>query len=287
MKTEPKVPSLDEYWGKLEPHLRRFSLEEQRAALALYRELAKGQAVDHEQLGRALGCSPAESRALLERDSIKCFVYPDSEGRVLGFGGLAAAPMHHRFEVNGRSLWTWCAWDSLFIPEILGRPARVASPDPETGELVRLVVTPERIESVEPDATVISFVQPDAEVFRASVANVMAKFCHFIFFFASRSSGERWVAKNPGTFLYTLEQAFTLAKAAQRQKLWITIGANQYGPAVGNDPARATTSRRSFRDLSRGLDALERHGRSRVGGQSHHDQGASAKPRTNAHGAAV
>jgi alkylmercury lyase len=206
------IPTLNEYWETLTPHLRRFSPEEQRAAVALYRELAKGRPVDDAQLGRALGLSATESRALLERNSIKSFVYPDAEGRVLGFGGLAAAPMHHRFEVDGRDLSTWCAWDSLFIPEILGRAARVTSPDPESGEVVRLIVTPERIESVEPNETVISFIRPDAHVFRTSAANVMAKFCHFIFFFALPSSGARWVEKNSGTFLYSLDNAFALAK---------------------------------------------------------------------------
>jgi alkylmercury lyase len=212
MTVDSKVLALDEYWGKLEPHLRPFSPEEQRAAVALYRELAKGKAVDADQLGRALGVSSAESRALLDRDSIKCFVYPDDQGRVLGFGGLAAAPMHHRFEVEGRALSTWCAWDSLFIPEILGRSAHVTSVDPENGETVRLIVTPERVEAVEPSATVVSFVQPEAEVFRSSASNIMAKFCHFVFFFASRQSGERWIAKHPDTFLYSLDDAFSLAK---------------------------------------------------------------------------
>jgi alkylmercury lyase len=206
------IPNLGEYWETLMPRLRRFSPEEQRAAVALYRELAKGRPVDDAQLGRALGLSVAESRALLERDSIKCFIYSDDQGRVLGFGGLAAAPMHHRFEVDGRDLSTWCAWDSLFIPEILGCSARVTSRDLESGQLVRLVVTPERIESVEPDETVISFIRPDADVFGTSAANVMAKFCHFIFFFTSPSSGARWVEKNPGTFLYSLDDAFALAK---------------------------------------------------------------------------
>ena len=114
--------------------------------------------------------------------------------------------------VDGRALSTWCAWDSLFVPEILGRPARVSSVDPESREIVRLVVTPERIVSVEPNGTLISFIRPDAHVFGTSAANVMAKFCHFIFFFASRSSGARWVDKNPGTFLYSLDDAFALAK---------------------------------------------------------------------------
>jgi len=40
----------------------------------------------------------------------------------------------------------------------------------------------------------------------------MASFCHFIFFFSSRSSGERWLTKHPDTFLYSLDEAFTLAK---------------------------------------------------------------------------
>jgi len=208
----PKVPELEKYWQGLEPHLRQFSPEEQHAAVALYRELARGRAVDAAQLGRTLGVSAAEAHALLQRDSIRTFAYFDDRGRALGFGGLSTAPMHHRFEVDGRTLWTWCAWDSLFIPEILNRPAQVTSSDPESGDLVRLVVTPDRIESVEPDKAVVSFILPDAEVFGMSASNVMAKFCHFIFFFASRSSGERWVASHPGTFLYSLDDAFTLAK---------------------------------------------------------------------------
>src|SRR6266567_4660422 len=172
---EPKVPALDEYWRLLESHLRPFSREEQPVAVALYRELAKGKPVDADQLGRALGVTSDESRALLERDAIKSFVYPDGQGRVLGFGGLAAAPMHHRFEVGGRILWTWCAWDSLFIPEILGREARVTSPDPENREVVRLVVTPDRAESIAPSDAVVSFIRPEAEAFDTSAANVMAK----------------------------------------------------------------------------------------------------------------
>jgi alkylmercury lyase len=223
MTTALKVPQLDEYWRKLEPHLRAFSGEEQRAAVVLYRELAKGKAVSTDQLAKALGISSAESATLLQREAIRSFVHPDKEGRVLGFGGLAAAPMHHRFEVEGRSLWTWCAWDSLFIPEILGRSARVTSQDPETRESVRLVVTPDEIESVVPDGAVVSFIQPEGEAFGTSAANIMANFCHFVFFFSSRASGERWIAKHPGTFLYTLEEAFALAKR---------LNARNFGPEL-------------------------------------------------------
>src|SRR6059036_1723566 len=210
--TRTNTPTVDEYWEALAKHLPTFSPEDQRVAVTLYLELAKGQPVDAAQLGRALDVVPAEARGFLNRDSIKVFVYPDDEGRVLGFGGLAAAPMHHRLEVDGRTLWTWCAWDSLFIPEILGKPARVTSPDPENGAVIRLLVSPDGIESAEPGDAVVSFVLPDAHDFQTSAANVMATFCHFVFFFTSRSSGERWMTKHPGTFLYSLQEAFALAK---------------------------------------------------------------------------
>jgi alkylmercury lyase len=51
----------------------------------------------------------------------------------------------------------------------------------------------------------------------------MARFCHFVFFFASRRSGERWVAKHPGTFLFSLEEAFTLAKRVNARSLGLEL----------------------------------------------------------------
>ncbi len=208
---QKNTPTVDQYWKALDAAVPAFSPEEQRAAVPLLRELAKGQPVDAAQLGRALGVAADEARAFLNRESIKAFVAPDGDGRLQGFFGLSVAPMHHRLEVDDRTLWTWCAWDTIFMPEILGKRARVVSPDPETGEPVQLVVTPQEIESAEPGNAVVSFLLPDADDFVNS-ANVITKFCHFIFFFASRASGERWVAKHPGTFLYSLDEAFALAR---------------------------------------------------------------------------
>jgi hypothetical protein len=139
-----------------------------------------------------------KSRALLQRASINGFVYSDDQGRVLGFGGLAAAPMHHRFEVYGHPINVVRLGQPVHSRNS-GTPGACHIADPESSEVVRLVVTPDWIETVEPDGAVISFNAPDAPVFGTSATNVMAKFCHFIFFFASRSSGERWVAKHPGT----------------------------------------------------------------------------------------
>ena len=210
--TNPEIPTLDGYWKTLDDALPVFAHEEQRAAVALYRELARGLPVSIEQLAKALDLPSEAAGELLDRDSLRGLVYADNQARVVGFGGLAAVPMHHRFEVGGRTLWTWCAWDGLFIPEILGEVARLESPDPETGEPVRLTVGPKGITSVEPETAVISFLFPEASAFKASAASAMASFCHFVFFFTSRESGERWAARHDGTFLYSLEEAAELAR---------------------------------------------------------------------------
>lgn len=210
--TNNRGPDIDRYWEALADAVPVLTSEEQYAAVALYRELAKGQAVGTEQLAAALNIPTTKAEKLLQRPSMRALTYSDANGRVLGFGGLAAAPMHHTFQVNGRRLWTWCAWDSLFIPELLDMTARVESPDPESGEVVRLEVGPRGVTTAEPRTTVVSFLMPDATECDRSAANIMATFCNFVFFFASRESGERWVAKHPGTFLFSLEEAVALAR---------------------------------------------------------------------------
>lgn len=227
--TDSGIPNVDGYWKMLDAAVPPFDPDEQRVAVALYRELAKGEPVGVEQLAEVLHAPVERARALLDRDALRVFVYADELGRVAGFGGLAVLPMHHRLEVDGQTLWTWCAWDGLFIPEILGRPARLESPDPQTGEMVRLTVTPKGVSSVDPPSAVVSFLVPEAEEF-TEAKNVMASFCHYVFFFASRESGERWAERNPGTFLYSIEQAAELARLANARNFGhelAAVGANE------------------------------------------------------------
>ena len=90
---------------------------DQRVALAVYRLLAEGESVLPLRIAERVG-------ALLDSWP---GVYRDSEGRVIGFWGLALGEMPHRLQVDGRTLYGWCAWDTLFLPVILGREARFRS----------------------------------------------------------------------------------------------------------------------------------------------------------------
>lgn len=226
MNASPPTP--DAYWQALERVLPTLAAEQQRVALTLYRTLAaKGQALSVAEIARAAGLPETGAREALAREPLDTFVFRDGE-RVAGFGGLATAPMHHELRVRGRTLWTWCAWDSLFIPALLGAVAEVTSSDPESGERVHLGVSPHRVEHGTPADAVVSFPLPDAESFDRDASNVMAGFCHHVFFFASRASGERWGERHPGLLFYPLDEAFALGQ-------WLL--ARQFGHALRQEAA--------------------------------------------------
>ena len=199
----------------------RFDERARRLSIEIYRQLALGEPVEQETLAAQLGVQSSEITDALEDEHLKGWVFYDDVRRIIGFRGLAISKMPHRFELSGRMLYTWCAIDSLFIPEILGQTAKVESRDPGTGNVITLTVSPDGVQSVDPLHAVMSILIGDTEVVKTQPTKVMSSFCHHIFFLESSDSGAEWVAKHgEGTFLVTLDEAFALGKR---------LNAAQYG----------------------------------------------------------
>lgn len=127
---------------------------------------------------------------------------------VIAFQGLSLAETPHRFRDDGRDLYTWCAWDTLFLPEVLGRTAEVESTCPTTGAAVSLRVDRSGPRDVAPAETVLSF-RPDSPVF---VDDVQDSFCRFVHFFSSPAAAEPWVAAHPRTVVISLEDGFEIGR---------------------------------------------------------------------------
>jgi len=186
--------------------------EEQRLGVEIYRQLAEGRPVAPSRLAQALRVATGDVTELLKRPNVKWLTHADQQGQIIGFGGLAVQEMTHRFIVDGRTLYTWCAWDSLFIPGILGRKADVESPAPESGARIRLTVAPTGVQHIEPQSAVMSFLLPSAETFQADALKAMASFCHFIFFFPNPESAATWTASRPDTSVMSISDAFELGR---------------------------------------------------------------------------
>ncbi len=172
---------------------------------SLMQLLANGAPVTVEQLATAVHRSPDEvTEALHQFTEI---VY-DEAGRVVG-AGLSLLPTPHRFEVNGRELFTWCALDTLIFPALLGSTAHVSSTCPVTGAAIHLTATPEGLEHLDPPDAVVSIVVP-AE--GEASCNVREAFCIYSHFLRSREAAAPWLVEHPEAILLSVEEAFQLGR---------------------------------------------------------------------------
>ena len=193
---------------------------EQRVAISLYRLLAKGRPVSPERLAERAGLHGVELRRLLESWP---GVYFDEAG-VVGFWGLALDRMPHRLHLDGRELRAWCAWDTLFLPELIGRSASVASSCPTTGETVSLQVIPGTgVHEVSPAGAVLSFLRRE----QPFDAETITSFCHFVHFFASKAAALKWTANRRNTFVISIEEGFEIGRIANKAKFGAALAATR------------------------------------------------------------
>ena len=183
--------------------------DEARVALGLYRLLAQGEPVSERALAETLALpEQGVHRALRQRPE----VIRDEQGRIVGFGGLSLLETPHRFEVDSRPLYAWCAWDTLFLPELLDRVAEVRSWCPVSGDPILLTVEPRSVSRVAPSSTIVSMLVPRGTLGE----DVIASFCCHVRYFSSADAGAQWFLEHGGTFPLSVAEAFELGRLANR-----------------------------------------------------------------------
>lgn len=184
----------------------------QELAINLIRLLALGEPVDSAILGGLVGLPEAQVADELDRWPA---VFRNERGQVIGYAGLTVLEMgHHRVHVNGRVLSTWCAYDTLFLPELLGAKVHVTSRSADSDREISLTVGPGGVSDLHPDEAVVSFLVPDAPF----DGNVIQSFCQFVHFFPSDEEAARWTASREGTFVISVEDAFRLGRLANQAR---------------------------------------------------------------------
>lgn len=206
----------DQLWEAAVERLPEFSPAEQRAGQALLALLTQGEPVSAAQLASALGIQAEKAERYLQDSGLSALVLSNDMGSALGFFGLSTVPTDHRLIINGRTLWTWCAADTLFLPELIGATASVESNDPMTGQAVTLTVSPTGVQSSQPDGIVVSMNSPEAWETTSAVRLIVTA-CHFIHFFGSPESGRQWTESHPDTVLLTLDEAFAFGRRQNRR----------------------------------------------------------------------
>ena len=103
-----------------------FGDENSRILIKMWRTLAQGEPVTQEmtanvaaELGISFETIDAFLRQITERDS---------DDNIIGLMGLSLNQgWAHRLTLGQREFRTWCAWDTLFLPAMLGETAVIES----------------------------------------------------------------------------------------------------------------------------------------------------------------
>ncbi len=132
----------------------------------------------------------------------------DEQGNLVG-SGLTLVPTVHQLQVEQRTLFAWCAFDTLTYPVALHLSAQVTSRCPVTGSSIHLIVTPEQVLDLEPAEAQVSLV---VDVAAGCRHNVREDVCNYGHFFASREAAFRWQAAHQEAVILSVEKAYQVGK---------------------------------------------------------------------------
>jgi alkylmercury lyase len=173
--------------------------EQEDLCRPIIQHVSRGKPVSRSELQVSLRLSPGE----LER---RLALLPDTEfdqqGNILGWG-VTLLPTSHQFRLDGKALYTWCAFDTVLFPPSLRRSARIQSSCAQTGHPISFVATSEgAIEDLSPEGLVMSLILP-AEASEC----VRETFCHRSLFFQSEQTASPFLADHPEAMLLSVEEA--------------------------------------------------------------------------------
>ncbi|WP_406080153.1 organomercurial lyase [Micromonospora sp. NBC_00858] len=164
-----------------------------RLAVGLWRLLAEGTPVTAPALAGRLGVPEQQVAAALD-GVLAGTHHQDNQGRIIAFWGLSLPemPSPHRLTVDGKTLYAWCAPDTLWLPRVLGKTIAVQSSLETTGQPISLLLGPDGIQENSADGAVVSFVRARGKSVGDAVAAVMSSCCRDQLFFSSGQAAGHW-----------------------------------------------------------------------------------------------
>jgi alkylmercury lyase len=143
----------------------------------------------------------------------------DEKNNLVGWG-LTMRPTPHHFDVDGKKLYTWCAFDTLFFPALLGRTVTVRSTCPASGVDIRVIVRPDGIQDLDPATAMVSIVLPDST---ATQADVRGAFCDQVHYLRDAEATTSWLEGHRGGIVLPVEGAFEVGRILS-QRLLVEAG---------------------------------------------------------------
>jgi alkylmercury lyase len=192
----------------------KYALESVRTTEFVLRSIAQGKPISVEEFADFNGMTLKEAKVLYRQMRMSGADF-DEAGRLIG-NALTLRPTRNVMMMNDRTLYAWCALDTLFLPGLVDKTASVHSMSPVSGEPIQLTVSPDGVESYRPAEAVLSVVVPGVssacEPGRPGGAE--GDVCSVMHFFAHRGDAAEYLGEGRDVAVLTVEQASELAQRA-------------------------------------------------------------------------
>ncbi len=177
---------LDRLADEVAMALPQLDSEQRRVALAIYKLIGAGIPASPERIAALTRISSKDIGTLLEHLPTAAI----EGGVVTAFLGLQRDPGTHRLLVWDQAVFTWCAFDALFLPELVGRTGRAESRCPVTGGDVLVEVDPLLgVTTSKPEGAMLSFLAHPAPF----AGDVIVGFCRWVHFLSGPEAAKAWL----------------------------------------------------------------------------------------------
>ncbi len=180
-----------------------FELRLQAITLQL---LAEGKPIPPEDLAAAWNMPFQDVKPILEQARALGTLQFNDQGNLIA-SALSLVPTQHIFRTKGITLYSWCAFDAVYAPGVIGEVAEIESVDPLSQEAVRLVVSPDGVLEKEPEEIAVTVVGLDADT-RGGASSPR---CRQMQFFTTSKNAHAWKGNSPGVSVMTVDQLFEFA----------------------------------------------------------------------------
>jgi alkylmercury lyase len=204
------LQSTIEQLQKLLPNLKK---EERQISKFLYQKLALGRSVPIETIANELQ-KPIQDI----QDHLKQMAYVEysAASEISAYRGVTLNQTKHNVFHNNSKIYTWCAFDTLFLADLLAKPVSISSNCPTCFKAIACKVTDHDLTNFKSTDIVMSFIIPNKVDICEDLQNA---FCCKVHFFCNEQCGSEWINLSSEIGFFDLADSLVIAQERNRQFL--------------------------------------------------------------------
>lgn len=178
--------------------LPKFDSVQKQISKLLYLSLAKGKPIGKDEICESLGYTKNQLNSVLK--TIPCIEFEGDE--IVAYRGVTVQNSLYEFIHNGGKFFTWCAFDSLFMYDLIPGAKRIKSTCPSCSESISITES-----TIGETMVKMSFVLPKEVDYES---NLKSSFCCNVSFYCSDICASQSTANECKVF--TLQEGLIIAQ---------------------------------------------------------------------------